>query len=85
MLAALHAANYEGGLAFEEWLKATQIKGPQDKPTPSRATFCRKLKELTDQKVVEKSLATEKYLLSVKILPIPSRFLGKNNDGVSAV
>jgi hypothetical protein len=84
MLAALHATNYEGGLAFAEWLKAVQVKGRDGKRSPAKATFCRKLKELVAQKVVEKSVATEKYLLSVSYAEFRKGFFSVVSNEVSA-
>src|SRR6267378_3432984 len=55
MLAALHASNFEGGLGFAEFLRAIQIRGPSNQPTPSKTTFNRKIKDLTAQKLIEKS------------------------------
>lgn len=36
MLAVLHAANFDGGLSFTEFLRAVQVKGPTGTPAPER-------------------------------------------------
>jgi RecA-family ATPase len=82
MLAALHAANYEGGLTFTEWLRAVQVKR-SGKITPAKKTFCRKLKELIDKEVVEKSIATEKYLLSVNYSQSRANYFNAEEEEVS--
>jgi hypothetical protein len=83
MLAALHASDYEGGLSFTEFLKAAQIDNPKGKPTPSKATFARKLNELTGQKCVLKSVATGKYILSPQYVEQRRIFLDQNAEEVS--
>jgi hypothetical protein len=66
MLGALHAANYEGGLTSYEFWHASQVINSKGAMSPSRATFARKLKVLIERKIVEKSVATEKYTLTVQ-------------------
>jgi hypothetical protein len=66
MLAALHASNFEGGLTFTEYLRAVQVKGKTGNPTPARSTFALKLNILIKRKLVEKSVATDKYLLTAQ-------------------
>jgi len=83
MRSALHASNYEGGLAFNELLRAVQVRGTNGKPTPSKATFCRKLNEMVRLKEVEKSVATEKYMLTVRYSQKRSEFFGENGAEVS--
>jgi hypothetical protein len=82
MIAAIGASNYEGGLTFTEFFHAIQVKGSKGTPTPSRATFCRKLKTLTDQKVVEKSTATEKYLFTTNYAQKRADFFTENETEV---
>jgi hypothetical protein len=77
MLAALHAANFEGGLSFTDLLRAIQVKGFNGKPTPAKATFCRKLSEMMNRNEAEKSVATEKYMLTAKYAEKRSQFVGK--------
>jgi RecA-family ATPase len=66
MLAALHAANYEGGLTFTELLRAVQVKGKTGNPTPAKSTFAVKLNDLMKRKLVEKSVANDQYLLTTQ-------------------
>jgi hypothetical protein len=66
MLAALHAANYEGGLTFTELLRAVQVKGKTGNPAPAKSTFAVKLNDLIKRKLVEKSVANDKYLLTTQ-------------------
>jgi hypothetical protein len=78
ILAVLHAANFEGGLSFTDLLRAIQVKGVNGKPTPAKATFCRKLGEMTNRNEVEKSVATEKYMLTAKYAEKRTAFVGGN-------
>jgi hypothetical protein len=80
MLAVLHGANSEGGLSFTEFMRAVQVKGPTGKPTPGKTAFCRHLTKLTDRKFVEKSVATDKYMLSVTYAEKRTQFLSGNGD-----
>jgi hypothetical protein len=83
MLAALHVSDFEGGLSFTQFLKAVQVDNPKGKPTPSKATFVRKLNELTAQKSVLKSVATAKYMLSPQYVEQRRILLGQDGDEVS--
>ena len=82
MLAVLHAANFDGGLSFTEFLRAVQVKGPTGGPAPGKTTFYRKLTQLIKRKIIEKSVATEKYLLSVEYAEKRTKFLSENGDEV---
>jgi hypothetical protein len=67
MLATLQAVDYqEGGLTFTDWLAATQIVDKDEKPTPSKSTFLRRLNKLKDRKSIFLSAATGKYQLSTE-------------------
>ncbi len=82
MLAALHAANLEGGLTFTEFFPAVQVKGPVGGLTPGKTTFWRKLNSLIERKFVEKSAATDKYLLSVSYSQKRANFFSANTEEV---
>src|SRR5262249_4103437 len=84
MLAALHASDFEGGLSFTPSLKAVQVHNPKGKPSPSKATFARKLKELTAQKCVLQSVATGKYMLSPQYVEKRAILIDQNDDAVSS-
>jgi AAA domain len=66
MLAALHASNFEGGLTFTEFLRSVQVKGKTGNPSPAKSTFAVKLNTLIKRNLVEKSVATDKYLLTTQ-------------------
>jgi hypothetical protein len=82
MLAALHAANYEGGLTFTEFLRAVQVKGKTGKPSPVKSTFFGKLNDLIKRNLVEKSVATDKYLLTTQYAVARSKDFNEFGDEV---
>jgi len=82
MLSVLHAADYEGGLAFTEFLRHVQVERKDGKLTPGKTTFYRKLGTLISRKIVQKSAATEKYILSVEYAQKRAEFYAENHAEV---
>jgi AAA domain len=65
MMAALRAADFEGGLTFTDWISAVQEKNSSGGMSPARSTFNRKLQTLLRPRgPVKKSALTDKYVLS---------------------
>jgi hypothetical protein len=81
MLAALHAADAEGGLTFTDWLRAVQVEGKGGKPTPSKSTFQRRLDVFKKRGgLVFLSVATNKYGLTPEYAARRAKFTDTESE-----